>query len=278
MEPNGSFAESSPLPPINPSKFYTAFLPRGLKLLRRIAPHLNPNVLQISSQYILKPSDSSQALEEAHTIDFVSKHTTVPVPGIITAFQAKNGESFLLMKRCPGIPLGEFFFDLTYEEKQNVVHQLRCYMEQLRALDPPQPGKIGSTLYRPLNDFRIANTPQGPFDSVEDFHDFLRHGGQYPTGNRELDALIVAQDSRDYDINFTHGDFGLRHVFYHGGKITGIIDWEFAGWFPDYWEYAMAGYSVWSFVSIEDYLHMIMDPFPDELQMERLRWVLFAIV
>jgi hypothetical protein len=22
------------------------------------------------------------------------------------------------------------------------------------------------------------------------------------------------------------------------GHITGIIDWELAGWYPDYWEYA----------------------------------------
>jgi len=24
------------------------------------------------------------------------------------------------------------------------------------------------------------------------------------------------------------------------GRITGIIDWEYAGWYPEYWEYAKA--------------------------------------
>ncbi|KAL7628852.1 hypothetical protein AAE478_000367 [Parahypoxylon ruwenzoriense] len=37
---------------------------------------------------------------------------------------------------------------------------------------------------------------------------------------------------------FTHGDLAPRNIMVQESRITGIIDWENSGWFPDYWEYA----------------------------------------
>ncbi len=37
----------------------------------------------------------------------------------------------------------------------------------------------------------------------------------------------------------THGDIAPRNILVdESGRITGIIDWELAGWYPEYWEYA----------------------------------------
>lgn len=39
-------------------------------------------------------------------------------------------------------------------------------------------------------------------------------------------------------ITFTHGDLHFSNILVGGdGHISGIIDWEFAGWYPVYWEY-----------------------------------------
>lgn len=88
---------------------------------------------------------------------------------------------------------------------------------------------------------------------MADFYKTIRRGLEYhPAHREEINEMVLAQDSRDYDVRFTHGDFGLRHVFYDtkSKKVTGIIDWEFAGWFPDYWEYTMAGYPFWSYEAL----------------------------
>jgi thiamine kinase-like enzyme len=38
---------------------------------------------------------------------------------------------------------------------------------------------------------------------------------------------------------FTHGDITPRNILIDEyDRITGIVDWEFVGWYPDYWEYA----------------------------------------
>lgn len=36
---------------------------------------------------------------------------------------------------------------------------------------------------------------------------------------------------------FTHGDLNPFNVFVRDGLVVGILDWEFAGWYPAYWEY-----------------------------------------
>lgn len=37
---------------------------------------------------------------------------------------------------------------------------------------------------------------------------------------------------------FTHGDIAPRNIMVHECRATGIIDWGYADWYPDYWEYA----------------------------------------
>lgn len=38
---------------------------------------------------------------------------------------------------------------------------------------------------------------------------------------------------------FTHADIAPRNIMIdEQNKVTGILDWEYAGWYPDYWEYA----------------------------------------
>jgi len=36
---------------------------------------------------------------------------------------------------------------------------------------------------------------------------------------------------------FTHGDVAPRNIMVgEAGNVTGTINWETAGWYPDYWE------------------------------------------
>lgn len=32
----------------------------------------------------------------------------------------------------------------------------------------------------------------------------------------------------------------LKYLVDNGGKISGVVDWECAGWYPEYWEYTKA--------------------------------------
>ena len=32
-----------------------------------------------------------------------------------------------------------------------------------------------------------------------------------------------------------HGNLHLRNILVYGGRVSGIIDWETGGWYPEYW-------------------------------------------
>lgn len=44
----------------------------------------------------------------------------------------------------------------------------------------------------------------------------------------------------DYPVVFTHGDIAARNIIVRDGHVAALLDWEYAGWMPEYWEYAFA--------------------------------------
>ena len=41
-------------------------------------------------------------------------------------------------------------------------------------------------------------------------------------------------------IVFTHGFLAFRNIIVKDSRFKAIIDWEMAGWYPEYWEFAKA--------------------------------------
>ena len=70
----------------------------------------------------------------------------------------------------------------------------------------------------------------------------------------------------DAKIKFTHGDIHRSNILVTSTtpmKIASIVDWEQAGWLPDYWEVCKARFTVgqndeWTIT----YIPLILDTFP----------------
>jgi aminoglycoside phosphotransferase len=83
----------------------------------------------------------------------------------------------------------------------------------------------------------------GPFGNREQFHDYLlapvsRNG--FSSEEEFQAALGEARKIRhmSHRIVFTHGDFKAHNILVDDdGHLSGFIDWECAGWQPEYWEF-----------------------------------------
>lgn len=100
---------------VNDSTFYQIVLPRLVRILRRWRPQLAPRVLLLSPNHIVKYGPCMTS--EAYAMEFVSKNTTIPLPRIITAFPDKKGNCYILMTRCPGVPLCNAYLTMSMEGK-----------------------------------------------------------------------------------------------------------------------------------------------------------------
>lgn len=36
---------------------------------------------------------------------------------------------------------------------------------------------------------------------------------------------------------FTHGGIASRNIIVRDGRIVALLDWEYAAWYPEYWDY-----------------------------------------
>lgn len=42
--------------------------------------------------------------------------------------------------------------------------------------------------------------------------------------------------TKQHRICFTHADLHHANILVRDGQLVGILDWEFFGWYPEYWE------------------------------------------
>ncbi|KAH9217382.1 hypothetical protein DL95DRAFT_295397, partial [Leptodontidium sp. 2 PMI_412] len=41
----------------------------------------------------------------------------------------------------------------------------------------------------------------------------------------------------DHEIVFTHADFTPRNMIVKDGRVVALLDWEYSGWYLEYWEF-----------------------------------------
>ncbi|KFY12693.1 hypothetical protein V492_03725 [Pseudogymnoascus sp. VKM F-4246] len=192
----------------------------------------NGNVVRLPFGRVLKMYTHRSEIE---AMEYVHNHTSVPVPKVFEVYEQPDGAIHILMEFLPGD--GPDYTNMTPDEIKTFGKELAGYLQQLRSLEPPEEGFIGSVSLGSSMDHRVGHIRFGPFHSVSDFHDYLRLGG--PLESWEYDPVVKKIHSRPepYKVKFTHADLNPTNVQYHNGKIQAIIDWEFAGWYPEYWEY-----------------------------------------
>ncbi|KAM5493596.1 hypothetical protein MaudMau93_000980 [Microsporum audouinii] len=221
---------------------------------------------------------------EAQAMEFIAKATTIPVPKVFEAkvFEAryigkKRGERFcIVMEYIPGKPLNVIWNDLSDNQKINICLQIDGYLAQLRTLTGDRiMAADGGALDVGLYEKRFL----GPFDSVKEFHHALGKGESNSLGN-------------GHGIHFAHADLAPRNILVdeNTGRINAVIDWERAGWYPEYWDFVrmdydrplkreMGGYTkLWKSLftrlyedessAMQDLVRRTVAPYPDGTRME----------
>lgn len=147
------------------------------------------------------------------------------------------------MSLVDGSPLQVVWDGFENSTKERICHELWGIVRQLRQI--PQPPAFGH-LYQcladgsPSADVLLQDLNEPPFPILTDddlqariYQRYLHYnGGSFP---ENLPDMLP----RSSTSVFTHGDLTPRNIMVdRAGRITGIVDWENAGWYPDYWEYA----------------------------------------
>jgi hypothetical protein len=108
---------------------------------------------------------------------------------------------------------------------------------QLRSLAPPYPQVISGVTGGPLFSIRRdADEFIGPFSDVREFHRYLTSLVCFPSRMPRLMKLADPVYKKQQRICFTHADIHGGNVIVRDDRLVAVIDWEQAGWYPEYFE------------------------------------------
>lgn len=230
----------------------------------------------ISKHRIVKTGDGVSLIEAA-TMRFVAENTSLPVPKVYCSFVRKK-RVYIVMERIRGEEIPKAWGKLSERSRQKIFAQLRRMFQELRAPKPPPDTGVGNCISGSLHDSRIPQSAPrfGPFHSIQEFHQWFRNYLQSPDNiqDRDIKEMIAKQDEPWPLPVFTRGDLNPFNILVRGDDVVGIIDWEFSGWYPHYWEYTSAWCGNITRTEWQDQIGKFLDPFPAELEMEitRQRW------
>lgn len=238
-------------------------------------PIPNSNGIRLRTQQetdttIRKRGTSFRIRRELDAIAFVQNHTSIPIPDILHVHEHGDDDSWFLMRCALGTRLDSAWPNMSEHMRTTTITQLKLYFQQLRKIHPSGVSLIGSCDGGPVYDHRLNNGfPCGPFPTVSRFHDFL----VAPVTECPRPELAAGYRKRLRDersIKFAHADLSWEHIFVDQmtGDVTGIIDWEMAGFWPEWWEYrkALCGcrYESWW----RDLVHTVMPSYINELEVD----------
>lgn len=147
----------------------------------------------------------------------------------------------MVSERVPGVALVHVWLGLSKKEQSSLKEQLRAELARMRSCTQPFIGRLGNQETCNVYD-RLLDTRCGPFPDEKAFDDWCLARAQCSSFSRWMWAMTIEREGRKSSGAFvlTHGDLTPRNIMVLDGVITGIVDWERSGFFPEYAEYAFA--------------------------------------
>jgi len=198
-------------------------------------------VFQVGENVVVKISQDLDE-DEHQVLQFLEKRLpTIPTPralGLITIAST----SFMFMTMIPGVTLEKRWPSLSTEAKMHIRCVLAETLAGLREFELPQGAPFGSPVGRRLSKDvrRHERISVDPIYSEAEFNDFLLSSPSSraaPGYKNWLRSLLRV----DHRIVFSHADFHPRNIMVVDGpdgviELSGILDWEASGFYPEYWE------------------------------------------
>jgi aminoglycoside phosphotransferase (APT) family kinase protein len=188
--------------------------------------------------------------DEGHALRLAQDYiTTVPVPKVFDIITDNTTmETYIVQQKIVGTMLSEILPNMDEAVLLQVASELRAFIRELSKLDGDgtQLGLIGGAGCFNRGRWRRYDRQEYGGLRMEGIHTterFIRWFDDY------IPSCGLPREPRDNWIKefqfhlptiFSHGDLQPENILIHDGHISGVIDWECAGWYPYFWNDYMA--------------------------------------
>jgi len=198
-------------------------------------------VVRCSTDIVAKIVPNLEDYTEYTSVQYLAQHTPqIPIPkplGLVVS----NTTSYIFMSFVPGITVDRIWSKLSKQHKVFISNQLNDALLKLRQLKVPDRIPLGGVCGEGCKDTRRhTRICQETIRTCAEFEDFKFSNPHF--GSSEYIALLRSlSQSHTATVLFSHGDLRPENVVVqpdpHGNYfLTGILDWEKSGFYPDYFE------------------------------------------
>ncbi|RAH58862.1 hypothetical protein BO85DRAFT_511198 [Aspergillus piperis CBS 112811] len=205
-------------------------------------------VLGIAPNLAMKLGNYIDVDHLAMVEDIKRQNLRVPIPdthGVLQ--QTGTTRNFVFMSRVPGQPLGSIWKTLSPYQKASVREQLDAIFSDLRSL-PFTPSDEPGAVYG-------GGTPRRytPISNETEFNHFLSFNPRRTETSHIVMIRSYMTTGHRLCLYISEAFTGTDDVLSERVTITGIIDWEMCGWYPEYWEYLKALNTIFPGCDCEDW-------------------------
>ncbi|EEP80634.1 predicted protein [Uncinocarpus reesii 1704] len=251
-------------------------------------PTYDGRIVVIRNLYVVKYGNFVME-NEGHVLLYIERHLSIPAPRLYAMYR-KDEKLYIVMDYIPGENLHTLWPSLSTVEKSFILGQLRAILDKMRSL--PAPDFFGSVARGPVPYRYFYSRDQnpavtGPFANEADFSMALAEKSRLnwadtnqPGWTSRFFARNLPVALKGHDCVFTHSDLHPQNIIVQQQQqpadsrstmkyyiVRAIIDWETAGWYPSYWEYAAAFALLQWTDDWPESLEAVVDPWPLEAAM-----------
>ncbi|EIW85695.1 hypothetical protein CONPUDRAFT_48136, partial [Coniophora puteana RWD-64-598 SS2] len=212
------------------------------------------SVRQIASDAVMKSGIQDS---EPLTMDLVRASSHIPVPAVLRVLRAGSRQA-VVMEYITGETVENCWGKLGLWQRLRVVWSIRSYIQQLRRILVSNthqgthfPGPIGdeprlcyASFLVTLSMANLFLKGGGPFHSYDELTQWFNHKVE---ATRRFSGALPPELSFDssFPLVLTHFDISPRNVIVDDNSRVWLIDWEHAGFYPQWFEYS-ALYNGWT--------------------------------
>ena len=199
------------------------------------------SVIKCSEDAVVKIVPNFEDYTEYTTLQYLRRYAPeIPVPTPLGVLMATK-TAYIFMSYIPGPTLDSVWSQLSKQQKVSVANELNGILLKLRELKVPEDALLGGVGGEGCKDTRRhTRISQKPIRSVSDFEDFIFSN---PTFGSSVYIGLIRSMSQSHvpQICFSHADLRPANIVVKADQqgnysISSILDWEMAGFYPDYWE------------------------------------------
>ncbi|KAJ5223958.1 hypothetical protein N7468_008500 [Penicillium chermesinum] len=201
-------------------------------------------VWSIGSDVILKERPDEGPKNEVKVLNHLSKYSDIPAPKLIRDWVDDDGRYFVLQARIKGQTLEEAWPTLPESQKTAIADQVVQIRKKLRSVTSDSIQTVGQGPCYPAL-LLPDRAPHGPFHSDLELWNAititLRRSPENSFPQRALEDLKKRLPACEPYV-LTHCDLNLGNLIVRDGALVGILDWEFAAYYPVWYEYVSASW------------------------------------